>query len=445
MTQDNLKEIVRNKLLNSLSNSNSPYSDLKIKEMLFRLENPDFVKKLNKYKSLITKGDLTLKSIEQNILGDLNNEKSTLLFQEENADNAKAFYEALKGKYSKKQIAALMALSHQETAKGGNKYVKGNVWDPNKIQEGEQGGIVNRGLYSFEEGVNNFKNKKSHEKPTSYWYQDWINTEEGSKYTNPYLSQTEFYINNFLTRTDKKKALKKIFDNPNATIEQITEALHKAQGSKANQVNTVINKAKFLLDKLPNETILSERLNAGRSSVREAMKLLASRNIVTIRQGSGTYIASSPGMVEDPLGFTFIGNKQKLINDLLEVRFLLEPSIAAIAATHADEKDIKKITALCDEVEKLLKTHKDHTQKDIEFHTAIAMSSKNVVVPRLIPVINSSIPLFVETTGGTLHEETIETHREITDAIASHDPLRAQDAMYLHLVYNRKRIQMIGK
>lgn len=253
MTQDNLKEIVRNKLLNSLSNSNSPYSDLKIKEMLFRLENPDFVKKLNKYKSLITKRDLTLKSIEQNILGNLNNEKSTLLFQEENADNAKAFYEALKGKYSKKQIAALMALSHQETAKGGNKYVKGNVWDPNKIQEGEQGGIVNRGLYSFEEGVNNFKNKKSHEKPTSYWYQDWINTEEGSKYTNPYLSQTEFYINNFLTRTDKKKALKKIFDNPNATIEQITEALHKAQGSKSNQVNTVINKAKFLLDKLPNE------------------------------------------------------------------------------------------------------------------------------------------------------------------------------------------------
>ena len=51
-------------------------------------------------------------------------------------------------------------------------------------------------------------------------------------------------------------------------------------------------------DKLPNETILSERLNARRSSVREAMKLLASRNIVTIRQGSGTYISSSPGMVD---------------------------------------------------------------------------------------------------------------------------------------------------
>ena len=73
------------------------------------------------------------------------------------------------------------------------------------------------------------------------------------------------------------------------------------------------------------------------------------------------------------------------------------------------------------------------------------MSSKNVVVPRLVPVINSSIPLFVETTRGTLLEETIEIHREIADAIAAHEPLRAQDAMYLHLVYNRKRIQMTGK
>ena len=110
---------------------------------------------------------------------------------------------------------------------------------------------------------------------------------------------------------------------------------------------------------------------------------------------------------------------------------MLEPSIAAMAATRADEKDIKKITTLCDEVETLLKNHEDHTQKDIDFHTAIALSSKNVVVPRLIPVINSSIPLFVE---------TIESHREIADAIACRDPLRAQDAMYLHLVYNRKWI-----
>ena len=137
----------------------------------------------------------------------------------------------------------------------------------------------------------------------------------------------------------------------------------------------------------------------------------------------------------------YFPNKNKLVHDLLEVRFLLEPSIASMAAANADESDIKKITKLCDEVEELLKNNEDHIQKDIEFHTAIALSSKNVVVPRLIPVINSSIPLFVEMTQNTLHKETIESHREIAEAIAAHDTLRAQDAMYLHLVYNRKTIQ----
>lgn len=197
-------------------------------------------------------------------------------------------------------------------------------------------------------------------------------------------------------------------------------------------------------DKLPNETVLCQRLNVGRSSLREAMRALASRNIVTIRQGSGTYIASSTGVADDPLGLSFINNKKKLIHDLMEIRFLLEPSIAALAAMHADDTEIKKICKLCDDVEELLKVHKDHSDKDIELHTAIALSSKNIVVPRLVPVIFRSIPLLIESTGNTLCNETIESHREIADAIAAHDAVRAHDAMYLHLVYNRKQIQLNG-
>lgn len=125
----------------------------------------------------------------------------------------------------------------------------------------------------------------------------------------------------------------------------------------------------------------------------------------------------------------------------MEIRFLLEPSIAALAAMHAEDKEIQKIYTLCDEAEELLNAHKDHSAKDIELHTAIALSSKNIVVPRLVPVIFRSIPLLIESTGNTLRNETIESHREIADAIAAHDAIRAHDAMYLHLVYNRKRIQ----
>ena len=69
----------------------------------------------------------------------------------------------------------------------------------------------------------------------------------------------------------------------------------------------------FILDngyevgqKLPNEYDLSEALGAGRSTVREAVRSLVARNILEVRQGSGTYISSKRGVVEDPFGFAII-------------------------------------------------------------------------------------------------------------------------------------------
>ena len=58
-----------------------------------------------------------------------------------------------------------------------------------------------------------------------------------------------------------------------------------------------------------------------------------------------------------------------------------------------------------------------------------------------MPVINSAVPLFIDLTKNVLRQETIDTHREITEAIAAHDAARASDAMYLHLVYNRRLIR----
>lgn len=197
-------------------------------------------------------------------------------------------------------------------------------------------------------------------------------------------------------------------------------------------------------DKLPNETVMCERLNVGRSSLRETMRALASRNVITIRQGSGSYVSATPGMIDDPFGLTFVEDKQKMIKDLMEIRFLIEPSIAAMAAIRADETDIKNILTACENTEKLLLANKNHAEKDIAFHTAIALSSKNIVVPKLVPIINSSIPLIRGSAKFTMRDETIEIHREIADAIAAHDAVRAHDAMYLHLIYNRKHIKSIN-
>lgn len=193
-------------------------------------------------------------------------------------------------------------------------------------------------------------------------------------------------------------------------------------------------------DRLPKETVLVERLGAGRSSVREAMKLLQSRNIVRIRQGSGTYVASNPGVADDPLGFTFIEDKQRLARDLLEVRFMIEPQMASMAAENATGAQIACIKELCDESQRLAEAGEDYSAADTAFHSAIAESCGNVVVPRLMAVLKSSVPLFIDVTGKKLVTETINTHRDIADAIAAHDSTAAHDAMYLHLVYNRNII-----
>ena len=126
---------------------------------------------------------------------------------------------------------------------------------------------------------------------------------------------------------------------------------------------------------------------------------------------------------------------------------MMEASVTMIPQTYVeltDETDIKNILTACENTEKLLLANKNHAEKDIAFHTAIALSSKNIVVPKLVPIINSSIPLIRESAKFTMRDETIEIHREIADAIAAHDAVRAHDAMYLHLIYNRKHIKSIN-
>lgn len=194
-------------------------------------------------------------------------------------------------------------------------------------------------------------------------------------------------------------------------------------------------------DRIPNEFELAEKLEVGRSTIREAIKALVSRNVLEVRRGSGTFISSKAGVADDPLGLELVKDKAKLAKDLLEVRFMIEPEIASIAATKATEEEMIKLKELCDEVEKLILNKENHRIKDIEFHTEIAKISKNEVVATLIPIIGKSIELFIELTKSALEQETIETHKEIVEAIRNKDPKAAHDAMYLHLVYNRRNLK----
>lgn len=193
-------------------------------------------------------------------------------------------------------------------------------------------------------------------------------------------------------------------------------------------------------DRLKNEYELAEHLKVSRSTLREAIKSLVSRNILEVRQGAGTFVSSKSGIPEDPLGLTFVGDDETLMLDVLDVRLILEPEIAAIAALKATHGQLSRMLDQCEIVEKLILQNKDYREADALFHQRIAECTGNKVIGNLIPVINSSVALNIGGTKDQYKMCTINEHKNIAEAIKRGDSLGAKYAMISHLNTTRNGI-----
>ena len=220
--------------------------------------------------------------------------------------------------------------------------------------------------------------------------------------------------------------------------------------SRLNQVEDdlmayILGKPVVIGEKIPNEFELGKMFHAGRSTIREAVKALASNGVLEIRRGGGTYVKSHRTLSEDPLGLARLDDKYKLALELFDVRLALEPEIAAAAAGHATKENKARLDALCYEVEQIYRAGGDHIPKDIEFHTCIAQCSQNRVMEMLVPIIQTAVMTFANLTGRSLMEETLSTHRAVTNAILDGDGVGARCAMVMHLTYNRQAILKLWK
>lgn len=192
-------------------------------------------------------------------------------------------------------------------------------------------------------------------------------------------------------------------------------------------------------DKLPNEYELAHELGVGRSTLREAVKRLVSRNILTARQGAGTFVSEKNGVPEDPLGLTFIAEEggEQLALELQEIRLMLEPEICAIVARRATDEQIVRLQSLCDEVAQRIEARKDYSGADARFHRYLAECSGNRVLLNLIPIITSAINVAITVTKDENRRKTVQEHRRIVDAICRRDPEGAKYGMITHLNTSR--------
>ena len=192
--------------------------------------------------------------------------------------------------------------------------------------------------------------------------------------------------------------------------------------------------------KLPNEIELAQELEVSRNTVREAIRLLTERGVLEVRRGSGTFVSAKISLTEDPLGLSLICDKKKLAWDLMEIRLMIEPRMASMAAEHATAAEIGKLKDTCRRLEEAVQKGNHYYEADMEFHTMVAGCSRNLVVHNIIPAINQTILLQENIFSEPMKQKTVDYHWRICRAIEKHQCNEAYQAMLAHLVTSRERL-----
>jgi GntR family transcriptional repressor for pyruvate dehydrogenase complex len=209
----------------------------------------------------------------------------------------------------------------------------------------------------------------------------------------------------------------------------------KVYEAVARQLETLILEKLKPGDKLPPERELAEMFAVSRSSIRDAIRSLELSGLVEPRQGVGTVVCEvTADSLLNPL-VNALKRRQELVSELLEVRKMIEPPLAARAATHASEDEIKEMEdILRRQAEKIVRDEMA-IEEDSEFHYTIAMASGNSVVLKVLDLL---MDLLRETRERSLQlvgrpQKSLAGHRQILAAIKKGDASAAEAAMRKHI------------
>jgi GntR family transcriptional repressor for pyruvate dehydrogenase complex len=203
----------------------------------------------------------------------------------------------------------------------------------------------------------------------------------------------------------------------------------------AKQIERLILKKLQPGDKLPSERDLAEILAVSRSSIRDAIRSLELMGMVEPRQGAGTIVLeiSSDSLV-NPLA-NARKRKEEVVGELLDFRKMLEPPLAARAATRVTPGEIAEMQEILERQEEKLRKGESTIAEDSEFHYAIALASGNSVVRK---VLDTLMDLLRDSRERSLQVEgrpqkSLAGHRRILAAIKRHDAKDAKAAMRRHI------------
>ncbi len=189
-------------------------------------------------------------------------------------------------------------------------------------------------------------------------------------------------------------------------------------------------------DRLPTERELAIQFRASRTAVREAMKTLAQKGLVDMRPGRGTIVIDGTSQaMRYSLGLMMQVGQPGNTVDLVEVREILEPEIAALAAARAQQEQILAMQAAVEVMDASLNDADAFIAADNDFHRALASATQNelilALVDSVVDLLSAQRKQVFAAAGGP--ERGQVHHKLLLDAIIHQEPEAARKAMQAHL------------
>jgi GntR family transcriptional repressor for pyruvate dehydrogenase complex len=192
--------------------------------------------------------------------------------------------------------------------------------------------------------------------------------------------------------------------------------------------------------RLPSEPKLSELLSISRGRLRTLLRKLEAEGLIWRHVGKGTFLGA-----RDPADVPRDWDHGLSIADIMEARMSLEPQLAAQAAIHATGANIAALERCIEEMQ-AKPAFDQWKQLDDRLHRLIAEATHNGLLLRLYDTLRTHGRLVLDARLKTALEQTEplepvdRQHLELVQALAAHDPMRAEAAMRAHLREVRSRL-----
>lgn len=190
-------------------------------------------------------------------------------------------------------------------------------------------------------------------------------------------------------------------------------------------------------DKMPTEKEACEMFHVGRSTVREAYRMLQIMGILESRQGSGSIVAQKINQSRQDGVREWFKQNGTNISDYMEVRIALEPTAASLAAQRATGEEIRHIEEIhrlfCRAVEQ--NDVAEMSEFDEAFHMAVAEASHNPLIVKMGKMIADCIADYRKQSFSVTENarHAVKPHQMILDALCQRDPQASERAVRQHL------------